>query len=80
MATAVDAGERALELVLASHLVLVGIDRIWVLDSTVNVLTDIERAFSGIGAPPTDACLVVGSLVPYFPVDLRYVVVHPPLA
>ena len=80
LAASVDAGQGALQLVLALHLVLVGVVGVCVFDRAVDVLTDVEWTFAGIGTPPADERLVVGKIVAYLPVNLRDIVVHPSLS
>ena len=79
LATATDAGQGALQLVLAAHLVLVGIQRVGGLHGTEHVLPDIEGTLTCIRAPPADECLVVGSCVTNLPINLRNVVIDPSL-
>ena len=57
-----------MKLVLGRQLMALWICRVGILGCTLDVLTDIERAFAGILVPPGDKRLVVGSTITYLPI------------
>ncbi len=62
---------------LSPQLVYLGILWVRVLHRAQYIFADIQRTVGGITIPPPYQLLVVGSLVPYLPIELRHAIVHP---
>ena len=44
---------------------------------THHILTNIQRTGGSILRPPTDQCIIIGSRMTDFPINLRNIIVHP---
>ena len=77
LATAFDIRQRTLQGHLALHLVPAGIHGVGLGHRAVHVLPDDEGAMPGMLAPPSYQGVIISRRMPYFPIDLRDVVVHP---